>query len=177
MLTSLPLDLLIFICRYDSDIGRTLHLTIKKLYLHTKNIKKEEWYKTIHQDYSCILINSNPKLHSFNDQSIEIRNRIPNYICDREIYYYGKYWFKYGKIYRDNDKPAIIYFNGGQMWYHNDQLHRNSDQPAIIHSNGNQVWYLNGQCHRDNDQPAIIYSNGDKLWYKNDQRYEITSNN
>lgn len=44
MIDLLPLDILTQICKYDTEIGLKLHCTIKKLYFHTLNINKEEWY-------------------------------------------------------------------------------------------------------------------------------------
>ncbi len=92
--------------------------------------------------------------------------------CYVDIDEYGnKYWYKYWKIHRDNDQPAIICTDGNKYWYQNDQLHRDNDQPAVICTDGNKYWYQNGEIHRDNDQPAIIYNNGDKDWYQNGKQH------
>jgi hypothetical protein len=74
-----------------------------------------------------------------------------------------------GEIHRDNDLPAIEWYDGSKEWFINGKLHRDNDQPAVEYSNGNKMWYQGGRIHRDNDLPAIIY-NGDKHWYKNGKR-------
>jgi len=84
------------------------------------------------------------------------------------IYYDGtQEWFQNGELNRDNDLPALIYSYGTKVWYKNGQRHRDNDMPAVIHYDGTQIWYNNGEYHRDNDLPAIIKANGNKEWYKN----------
>jgi hypothetical protein len=75
-----------------------------------------------------------------------------------------------GEIHRDNDLPAIEWYDGDKEWYQNGQLHRGDDKPAVEYSNGDKIWYQNGQTHRENDLPAVEYKNGDKHWYKNGKR-------
>ena len=53
-------------------------------------------------------------------------------------------WYKNGKRHRDNNKPAIITYEGNRYWYKNGKIHRDNDQPAIIYYNGTQSWYTNG---------------------------------
>jgi hypothetical protein len=93
-----------------------------------------------------------------------------------------QYWFKNGKIHRDNDLPAAIYSNGDQCWYKNGKKHRDNDLPAEIYANGYQFWYKNGLIHRDNDLPAVIFPSGHQYWYQNGKKHrdndlpaEITS--
>ena len=94
----------------------------------------------------------------------EIKNHFTEYKVNR---YGTQYWYFNGKLYREGDRPAIVYSNGDKAWYLNDKLHRNNDKPSVIFSNGNKYWHLNGKRHRDNDKPAVIYSNGKLRWYLN----------
>jgi hypothetical protein len=123
---------------------------------------------------------ANGVLHSFDDKPAE-------------IWLNNKYWYKLGKLHRDNDLPAIIHSDGSsewfqngllhreqdlsaritkefQVWYKNGLRHRDNDLPASI-SAGIQEWWKNGQLHRDNDKPAIIYKSGFTFWYKNGKQY------
>ena len=83
----------------------------------------------------------------------------------------NKFWFKNGKLHRNNDLPAVEYANGGKCWYKNDKCHRDGDLPAVEYADGGKCWHKNGFYHRDNNLPAIEYSNGIKSWYKNYIRY------
>lgn len=47
--------------------------------------------------------------------------------------HYIKY-YKFGKLHRDNNKPAVICFTDGKI--------------------DEQEWYVNGELHNDNDEPA-----------------------
>lgn len=71
----------------------------------------------------------------------------------------------HGRIHRADDKPAVIYANGGQEWYQHGKLHRDDDKPAIIYSNGSQEWYQHGELHRANGLPAVIDANGVLEWW------------
>jgi hypothetical protein len=73
-------------------------------------------------------------------------------------------WYKYGKIHRDDDQPAVIRPNGTRYWVQYGQIHRDNDQPAIICSDGTRMWYRFGVPDRDNDQPNIVYANGAQEW-------------
>jgi hypothetical protein len=55
-----------------------------------------------------------------------------------------KSWYKHGQLHRDDDKPALIYPNGGKSWYQNALLHRDGDKPAVIYADGSKYWYQNG---------------------------------
>ena len=76
------------------------------------------------------------------------------------------YWYKDGKLHRDNDRPSIIYKCNTRCWCKNGVFHRENDQPAVVYSNGDKLWYYRGEYHRDNGKPAVIHSDGDKRWYK-----------
>jgi len=80
-----------------------------------------------------------------------------------------KEWHKNGELHRENDKPAVICYNGTKKWYINGKLHRENDLPAIETCYGHKEWYKNGELHRENDKPAVEYANGDKTWYKHDR--------
>lgn len=76
------------------------------------------------------------------------------------------YWYKFGKLHRDNDEPAIANKHGLNVWYKNGELHRLNDQPAKITEAGSRYWYEDGLLHRENDQPAIIFFFGPRIWYR-----------
>ena len=35
----------------------------------------------------------------------------------------SQYWYKNGKLHRDNDLPAVIYLDGTQCWYKNGEIY------------------------------------------------------
>src|SRR3990167_9929300 len=43
-----------------------------------------------------------------------------------------EYWYKNGVLHRENDKPAIIWFDGSKQWWKNGLRHRENNQPAGI---------------------------------------------
>lgn len=49
-------------------------------------------------------------------------------------------WYSDGKLHRDHDMPANVFFN-------------DSDREQIIHA----IWYQHGQEHRDGDMPSSIH--------------------
>jgi len=55
---------------------------------------------------------------------------------------------KNGQLHRDNDLPAVIYYDGEKRWYQNDLRHRDNGQPAIIYASGTKFWYQNGKYIR-----------------------------
>jgi hypothetical protein len=77
-----------------------------------------------------------------------------------------KYWFKSGKIHRDNDLPAIVYHNRCEWWMYGLR-HRLGDKPAII-TDTSLIWYHNGMIHRDK-LPALI-CDGKEEWYEYGER-------
>ena len=172
-------------------------------------IAKGKFMMTITDTDSNIFTYLNKKLHSFGDQPavINVTNYTVRYnnfhnnthrvfaIYTKEIRQKYNAWYRYGKLHRDNDLPAIIHTNGSKEWYQNGLSHRNNlpaveyasgekewykhdylhsfnDQPAIIHANGDKRWYKHGQLHRNGDQPAMI-CNGSRLWYQHDNLHRI----
>jgi hypothetical protein len=75
---------------------------------------------------------------------------------------------KKGEIHRDNDLPAIEYYNGTKVWYQYGKRHRDNDLPAIEFIDGTKEWYQYGKRHRDNGKPAFVAFNGNKEWFIND---------
>jgi hypothetical protein len=47
------------------------------------------------------------------------------------------------QLHRNNDLPAIEYFDGSKKWYRKGQLHR-LDGPAVINSDGTEEYYILG---------------------------------
>ena len=95
-----------------------------------------------------------------------------------------KMWYKFGKIHRDNDLPAVEHSNGSKQWFCKGRRHRDGDLHAVelyspffdTHSDiglnycvmpklSTKIWYRYGQKHRPNDLPALERSNGDKEWW------------
>jgi len=44
-------------------------------------------------------------------------------------------------------------------WYQNGKLYRDNDQPAVIDSNGTKQWYQNGLFIKNNIEKRIIKIN------------------
>jgi hypothetical protein len=89
-------------------------------------------------------------------------------------------WYQYGRIHRDNDKPAVVVHGLYSIWYKNGVTHRENDKPAVIHYlvkvastidkiiiNPLKIWYKNGLKHRDNNLPAVVYSSGKYEYWTN----------
>jgi hypothetical protein len=49
-------------------------------------------------------------------------------------------YFRHGKPHRI-DGPAIINQDGDRYWKQYGKLHRDNDRPAVTYSNGVQFWY------------------------------------
>ena len=103
------------------------------------------------------------------EKTYEITNEIKIKISMWEIK-----WYKNGKLHRDNDKPATMWWEGFTIWYKNGKRHRDNDQPAVIDPDGTRFWYRNGYLHRGDGKPAII-ENGRQYWYKHGKQYEPES--
>jgi hypothetical protein len=110
-----------------------------------------------------------------------------------------KYWYRFNKIHRDNDLPAVKNKNGKKMWYQGGKLHRLNgpasvqsrgdtrwyqngklhriDGPALYNNNDITIaysyWYKNGKLHRDGDLPAVEFADGTKKYYKNNNLHRI----
>lgn len=64
------------------------------------------------------------------------------------------------------------YPDGRKFWYKAGKLHRDNDLPAIERVRGViKEWYKNGEQHRDGDKPAIECADGYKEWRKEGKRY------
>jgi hypothetical protein len=85
----------------------------------------------------------------------------------------NKFWIVNGKIQRNNDLPAVEWFNGDKWWFVNGERQCDNDLPAIENANGDKYWYVNRKLHRDHDLPAIEKSDGDKYWYVNGQIHRL----
>ena len=100
------------------------------------------------------------------------KENVEEFICevDEEG---NKHWYinhkPYRKLHRENDLPAIEYYNGDKEWWLNGLRHRENGLPAVKYNNGSKEWRLNGRLHRENDKPAVEWFNGDKGWYLNGQ--------
>jgi hypothetical protein len=74
-----------------------------------------------------------------------------------------KYYYKEGKLHRENDKPAIEYYNISREWYKNGLLHRENDKPAVVFTGGKKYWFINGKFMKRNfDKNNIV--NNDKFF-------------
>ena len=86
-------------------------------------------------------------------------------------------WFKYGKVHRDKDLPAVVWCDNHnneytQEWFRNGEAHRDGDMPALTTKYGTQMWHKHGPLHRDNDLPAIIWWDGSREWFQHGHRYK-----
>ena len=81
--------------------------------------------------------------------------------------------------YINNELADGMYIDddGDLYWYKKGKMHRDNDKPAVMYSSGYKAWFQNGLRHRDGNKPAIIRGNGDKLWYKNGVRYHADIRN
>ncbi len=77
----------------------------------------------------------------------------------------------HGQLHNFGDLPAIVFNDGERYYYKYDKLHRDDDKPAMVRKLGN-FYYKNGKLHRDDDKPAVEYHNGSKLWYRNGKLYK-----
>jgi hypothetical protein len=132
-----------------------------------------------------IFLFKNNVLHSFNDLPAIKRKygmsgfHINHNILDSNIYkssdnnqiiipqHRFNVWYTDGQIHRDNDLPAITYFNGSKwanLWIKNGLNHRDNELPAYI-DHRQSIWYYNGLKHRDNDLPAVMDETVN-IWYK-----------
>ena len=65
------------------------------------------------------------------------------------------FWCKNGKLHREKDLPAIIYYNGDMYWYKNGERHREKDLPAIIHNDGTMGWFINDKFIKESRKYEI----------------------
>lgn len=110
-----------------------------------------------------------------------------------------KYWYQYGRLHRDDDKPSIEFSNGEKRWFKNGVIHRGEEKgPAVIFSENEYEYHINGLLHRENgpalirnhkkswfregllhrdeyEGPAVLYDNGDFEYYYKGKRHR--SNN
>ena len=117
----------------------------------------------------CKEVLLNKEIEWFQSKNIKVK-LLEEYRIDKGG---NEYWYKNGKLHRDNDLPAAISLRS-QCWYKNGEIHRENDLPAVTSPNGYQGWYKNGEFHRDNDLPAIISPNGYQAWYKNGKLHRDT---
>lgn len=73
-------------------------------------------------------------------------------------------WFRHGEYHRDDDLPAVIFYNGAKFWYKHGKMHR-SGGPAVELRSGTKLWYCRGSLHRESDLPAVELVDGSKAWY------------
>jgi len=71
-----------------------------------------------------------------------------NKIIVHSIKDYGSYWYIYGRLHREYDQPALIWFNNYSAWYFNGKLCREYDNPAIEWNNGDKQWWIDGRLYR-----------------------------
>ena len=81
-------------------------------------------------------------------------------------------WYKEDKLHRE-DGPAIEFYNRYKEWYkewYKEGKYHREDGPAIENSNGDKHWFIEGKLHRL-DGPAIEYSKGTKWWFIEGKRH------
>lgn len=72
-----------------------------------------------------------------------------------------------GVLHREDDLPAIDFFNGTKKYFIHGLLSRGGGEPAIIYNYGRMEYYLNGVKHRDGDLPTTIFPNGTQKYSLN----------
>jgi hypothetical protein len=72
----------------------------------------------------------NGKYHSFDDKPAKVTK-------------YGRAWYQYDELHRDNDLPALIYYDGSQEWYQHGKIIRYNG-PAIIERDTILWWSCDG---------------------------------
>ena len=85
----------------------------------------------------------------------------------------GKSVGKWFGCYETGEKEGEVNYKDGRpekstYWYKNGKIHRDNDKPAVEWRDFDKFWYKNGKLHRDNELPAIIYVDGNMEWWKND---------
>jgi hypothetical protein len=71
--------------------------------------------------------------------------------------------------------PALEDSIGNKYWYKNGKIHRDNG-PAIEDSVGNKCWYQNDLCHRL-DGPAVIGTDLYKGWWIKNKSYKKPCHN
>lgn len=85
-------------------------------------------------------------------------------------------YYLFKRAHREDDLPAVIYYDGTGSYWYNGMIHRDLDLPAITYSNKVE-YYKYGKLHREDDangnpQPAIIWNNGlGYYYYKNGNQF------
>ena len=96
--------------------------------------------RTLHYDY--IISKKNNKLYSYGDAPASI-----GLINDR----LERKWYRYGKLHRENDRPAIIWISGLKEWWYKGKRHRENDKPAVVTKEGIGIkYFLNGKEYKPN---------------------------
>ncbi|RTK97791.1 MAG: hypothetical protein EKK64_00890 [Neisseriaceae bacterium] len=100
-------------------------------------------------------------------------------------------WYRFGKIHRDNDFPAVVHTNGSKEWFYHGLRHREGDLPAaelkaphvgvtttdVLQSRITnsqlitKIWFLYGKQHRGNDLPAFVGRDGSQEWWVYGQKH------
>lgn len=78
---------------------------------------------------------------------------------------------KRGKVYHNDDGPAVICPGSGSEWYRYGIRHRD-DGPAVEYNDGTKYWYVNGKCHRL-DGPAVEWYDGDCDYFRKGKRHRL----
>jgi hypothetical protein len=128
-------------------------------------------------DYSAIR-----HLYKLPNGMLHRNGDLPAVIIDGKPYNYNSNsklkWYRYGKLHRCDDRPAIVRSDGNQEWWVNGKRHRNGDKPAFVgiynrendqSLNYNNIilgYYKHGKRHRDGDKPAMIDC-GNSIWFYN----------
>ncbi len=76
---------------------------------------------------------------------VEKFSEVPDNFTGRAEDRHGiKWWYKNGKIHRDDGPAYKSIFSGLELWYKNGVYHR-TDGPAFIHSDGDVEYFINGK--------------------------------
>lgn len=76
-----------------------------------------------------------------------------------------------GLLHRDGDLPAMIEDNGCKYWFKHGKLSRD-DGPAWTHPDGSFMWYYNNVVHRLTGRAAYFKYTGESMWVIDAQTYQ-----
>lgn len=90
-------------------------------------------------------------IKEYNETINNVEHTVKIYQQNKIIYFVN------GLIHREDDKPAIILNDNIFYWYKKGKITRNNDLPAYINKKEQvEKWYNNGLLHRENGLPAYI---------------------
>jgi hypothetical protein len=155
MLTSLPIEIVLIIAQSSSNVWYTLVQVDPRLSVYGINMRnqlQDKFMVTVHTPTCTMYVLPNGTLHRNGGLPAIVaqKNDVPfDLCCNLTISGAGvDKWYQYGKLHRDNDKPAIMYSNGSCEWWVNGKRHRFSK--PMIKTKEHYAYWVNGVKLQDN---------------------------